>query len=123
MKSGEKQMLFSVAEIVHRGPRLVTMKDAKHYFIHLLASSYSARFILLHRWIGPQGTGTRMFTASLDGGDIRLIDANGFTSHFIWRDATRRISSRSRNSLPTARGSIYSRMRIRERFNPWAPHK
>ena len=88
MKSGEKQMLFSVAEIVHRGPRLVTMKDAKHYFIHLLANPYSPRFILLHRWIGPQGTGTRMFTASLDGSDIRLIDANGFTSHFIWRDAT-----------------------------------
>lgn len=88
MKSGEKKMLFSVAEIVHRGPRFVTMKDAKHYFIHLLASPLSPRFILLHRWIGPQGTGTRMFTASLDGNDIRLVDANGFTSHFIWRDAT-----------------------------------
>src|SRR4051812_8465843 len=88
IKSGEKQMLFSVAEIVHRGPRLVTMKEAKHYFIHLLASPHSARFILLHRWIGPLGTGTRMLTASLDGTDIRLIDANGFTSHFIWRDAT-----------------------------------
>jgi len=56
------------------------MKDAKHYFIHLLASPHSARFILLHRWIGPQGTGTRMFTASLDGTDVRLIDANGFKS-------------------------------------------
>jgi hypothetical protein len=88
MTSGEKQMLFSVAEIVHGGARLVTMKDAKHYFIHLLASPDTARFIFLHRWIGPQGTGTRMFTSSLDGRDIRLIDANGFTSHFIWRDAT-----------------------------------
>ena len=88
MKSGEKQMLFSVADIVHRGPRLVTMKDAKHYFIHLLASPDTPRFILLHRWIGPQGTGTRMFTASLDGSDIRLIDANGLTSHFISHDAT-----------------------------------
>jgi hypothetical protein len=88
LSTGKKQMLFSVAEIVHRGPALVTMKDAKHYFIHLLANPYAPRFIFLHRWIGPQGTGTRMFTSSLDGKDIRLIDANGFTSHFIWRDAT-----------------------------------
>jgi hypothetical protein len=88
LATGKQHMLFSVAEIVHRGPALVTMKDAKHYFIHLLANPYAPRFIFLHRWIGPQGTGTRMFTAALDGTDIRLIDANGFTSHFIWRDAT-----------------------------------
>ena len=86
--TGEKQMLFSVADVAHRGPSLVSMKDAKHYFIHLLASPYSERFIFLHRWIGPHGAGTRMFTASLDGADIRLIDSNGFTSHFIWRDAS-----------------------------------
>ncbi len=84
----KQQMLFSIAEIVHRGPALVTMKEAKHYFIHLLTNPYAPRFIFLHRWIGPQGTGTRMFTAALDGTDIRLIDANDFTSHFIWRDAT-----------------------------------
>ena len=87
MTSGEKKLLFSVAEIVHRGAPLVTMKDAKHYFIHLLANPYAARFIFLHRWIGPQGSGTRMFTAALDGSDVRLVDGNGFTSHFIWRDA------------------------------------
>jgi hypothetical protein len=88
MASGEKRMLFSVADIVHRGAPLVTMKDAKHYFIHLLANPYTPRFIFLHRWIGPQGSGTRMFTADLNGSDIRLIDSNGYTSHFIWRDAT-----------------------------------
>jgi hypothetical protein len=84
--SGKREMLFSVADIAHRGPSLVTMKDAKHYFIHVLASPDSPRFIFLHRWIGPVGTGTRMFTAALDGTDIRLVDANGLTSHFIWRD-------------------------------------
>ena len=88
MATGEKQLLFSVADIARRGPALITMKDAKHYFIHLLTSPDSPRFIFLHRWIGPQGTGTRMFTAALDGSDVRLIDSNGLTSHFIWRDAT-----------------------------------
>jgi hypothetical protein len=88
MSSGQKQMLFSVAKIVHRGASLVTMKDAKHYFIHLLANPHASRFIFLHRWIGPQGSGTRMFTSDWDGDDVRLIDSNGLTSHFIWRDAT-----------------------------------
>ena len=88
LSTGAKQLLFSVAEIVNRGAPLITMKDAKHYFIHVLANPYASRFIFLHRWIGPQGTGTRMFTAGMDGRDIRLIDRNGFTSHFIWRDAT-----------------------------------
>lgn len=87
LATGAQQLLFSVADVVRRGARLVTMKDAKHYFIHLLASPYSARFIFLHRWVGPLGNGTRMFTASLDGSDVRLIDSNGYTSHFIWRDA------------------------------------
>jgi hypothetical protein len=27
-----------------------------------------------------------MFTASLDGKNIRLVDGYGHTSHFIWRD-------------------------------------
>lgn len=27
-----------------------------------------------------------MFTAATDGSDLRLIDANGLTSHFLWRD-------------------------------------
>jgi hypothetical protein len=88
MATGKRQLLFSVADIVRRGPRLVTMKDAKHYFIHLLVSPDGSRFIFLHRWIGPHGSQTRMFTAKLDGRDLRLLDANGLTSHFIWRDAT-----------------------------------
>jgi hypothetical protein len=88
LSTGAQQLLFSVAEIASRGAPLITMKDAKHYFIHVLANPYASRFIFLHRWIGPQGTGTRMFTAGMDGRDIRLIDRNGFTSHFIWRDAT-----------------------------------
>src|SRR5262249_58451774 len=32
LSSGKREMLFSVADIVRRGPSLVTMKDAKHYF-------------------------------------------------------------------------------------------
>jgi hypothetical protein len=118
MKSGEKQMLFSVAEIVHRGPRLVTMKDAKHYFIHLLANPYSARFILLHRWIGPQGLARECSprrSMAATSGSSTPTDSPRTSS-----GATRRIFSRSPTSIPMASGSIYSKMRREERFKLWA---
>ena len=41
----------------------------------------------LHRWTGPKGRETRMYTATPDGKDLRLIDDNGLTSHFMWRDS------------------------------------
>jgi hypothetical protein len=86
LATGEQEMLFSHAEIASYGPPKATMKDAKHKFNHLLVNTDGARFEFLHRWSGPHGRETRMFTAGLDGSDLRLIDDNGLTSHFIWRD-------------------------------------
>lgn len=86
LETGEQELIVTVADIVKIGRPLATMKDAKHYFIHLLYSPDGSRFILLHRWTGPLGRETRMFTANPDGTDVRLVDDNGLTSHFIWRD-------------------------------------
>jgi hypothetical protein len=86
LDSGEQELIITVADIVKLGRPLATMKDAKHYFIHLLYSPDGSRFIFLHRWTGPLGRETRMFTAKPDGTDIRVVDDNGLTSHFIWRD-------------------------------------
>jgi hypothetical protein len=69
--------------------------DAKHWFNHLLVSPDGKRFIFLHRWKYPDkertkkyrgvgGFGTRMFTASADGKELRAIDPYNYTSHFIW---------------------------------------
>jgi len=86
LTSGDQQMLFSHAEIAAYGRPLATMEGAKHKFNHLLVSPDGTRFEFLHRWRGPKVRETRMFTAALDGTDLRLLDDNGLTSHFIWRD-------------------------------------
>lgn len=86
MHTGARQMIFSLAEIADFSPRKKTMAGAKHKFNHLLFNQDGSRFIFLHRWTGPQGRETRMFTATPQGTDLRLIDDNGLTSHFIWRD-------------------------------------
>ena len=66
------------------------LSAGKHYFNHLLFNPDGSRFIFLHRWRNPgeRGWKTRMLTAAPDGSDIRVIDDNGMTSHFIWRDDT-----------------------------------
>ena len=62
------------------------MEGAKHKFNHLLFSPDGSRFIFLHRWTGPKGRETRMYTATPEGKDVRIVDDNGLTSHFMWRD-------------------------------------
>lgn len=69
-------------------PVRATLRGTKHWFNHLLFNQDGSRFVFLHRWaVGPSRE-TRMITASAGGTDVRVVDANGLTSHFIWRDPT-----------------------------------
>ena len=87
LDTGKQELLISLAEVVKIPMPGVELTKAKSYFNHLLISPDGTRFIFLHRWGFPKFTGaTRMFTASHDGLDLRVLDASGYTSHFIWRD-------------------------------------
>ncbi len=93
LDTGESKLIISLDQIA-KVPHEKDPQDAlngKHYFNHLLFSPDGKRFIFLNRWrvktaSGYSGFRTRMFTAAVDGSDIRLIDSHGKTSHFIWRD-------------------------------------
>ena len=96
-------MIISIADIARFGQIPGDPKDVKHYFNHLLFSvsplgdafrrspqdnTDGFRFIFLHRWRYPNGRRlTRMLTAAPDGGNVHIVDDNGLTSHFIWRDS------------------------------------
>ncbi|MBI1388223.1 MAG: hypothetical protein GC154_07225 [bacterium] len=97
LESGEARLIVSLAEIVkipHEFGEPGEFEHSKHWFNHLLFNTDGTRFIFLHRWRPEDNTeyknvggfGTRMLTASLDGGDIHVVDPYGKTSHFIWRD-------------------------------------
>lgn len=86
LATGSQEMIVSLTEIAAFGRPMETMEGAKHKFNHLLFSPDGSRFIFLHRWTGPKGRETRMFTATPEGKDLRIIDDNGITSHFMWRD-------------------------------------
>lgn len=88
LRSGDAKLIVSLADIARTGPIPNRQPDIKHYFNHLLFSPDGSRFIALHRWRYDNGSRlTRMITANLDGSDVRIVCPNGYTSHFIWRDA------------------------------------
>jgi len=86
LESGETRLIIPISEIAAI-PWKQDLSANKHYFNHLLFNPDGSRFIFLHRWrTGDHQWKTRMLTADPDGGDVRVIDDCGVTSHFIWRD-------------------------------------
>ena len=89
LDSGEKEMVVSLGELVARTDPKGELREAKHYFNHLLFAPDGKRFIFLHRWrpkTSRFGFRTRMLTVSATGEDLHVLDPSGHTSHFIWRD-------------------------------------
>ncbi len=63
------------------------MDEAIHYLEHLMFSPNGERFCFLHRWkMKDGGIYARMFTASMDGKDLYLLNDSGRVSHFCWRN-------------------------------------
>lgn len=94
LNTGEKTLVLSLrqmAEVPFPGQDL---KNAAHWFNHLLISPDGRRFIVLHRWkLRDPKTGqlaarwsTRMLTANVDGSDVFILNPEGIVSHFVWKD-------------------------------------
>jgi hypothetical protein len=62
------------------------MAGAKHWFNHCLVNPAGTRFVFLHRWRVGKSWKTRLIAADPTGANLRVLDDNGTTSHFIWRD-------------------------------------
>ena len=88
LATGRQELILTIADVAKFGPQLPSMQGSgKHWFNHLLFNPEGTRFVFLHRWqTGPEKRETRMITANSDGSDLHVLDANGITSHFIWRD-------------------------------------
>lgn len=88
LDTGEGELIISIDQAAKIPFPHADLSEGKHYFNHLLFNTDGSRFIFLHRWRikGQETFGTRMLTASAEGKDINIVDDNGNTSHFIWRD-------------------------------------
>ncbi len=88
LETGRQDLLISLADAAKIPFPGRDLSHAKHWFNHLLVNPDGTRFEFLHRFKEPGARAhvTRMFTAAPDGSDLRVVDTNGVTSHFIWRD-------------------------------------
>lgn len=91
--SGRRKLVYSFAQaaaLPFTGPAAAAPKaDAVHWFNHLLCNTDGTRLFFLHRWRNPGDRGgfrTRALTMDFDGGRVHVMDPNGGTSHFVWRD-------------------------------------
>ncbi len=88
LETGESELVVSLAAAAAAPYPHEDLSTRKQWFNHLLYSPSGQRFEFLHRWNVPGATfATRMMTVGVDGGDLRVVDGWGDTSHFIWRDA------------------------------------
>ena len=92
LDDGSKKLIVSLKEIVDIPYPLEDLSPYKHYFNAIEMSPDGKRIAFLHRWvisgeaarISPLGT--RFITASVDGGDIHIINDSRMTSHFWWKN-------------------------------------
>jgi hypothetical protein len=91
LEAGEQKLIVPFSEAAKFPYPRGDWTGASHWFNHLLFSPDGSRFSFLHRWGARKPDGnipftTRMFTARPDGTDLYVLDPNGDTSHYIWRD-------------------------------------
>ena len=93
LATGQQRLLFSVAnaaKLPFTGPTASAFRPgAVHWFNHLLCNTDGTRLFFLHRWRNPGDKAafrTRALTIDVHGGKVHVMDPNGGTSHFVWRD-------------------------------------
>ena len=86
LESNQVKLLLSLAELAQINPH-PSMKKAQHKVNHLLYSPGGRRFAFMHRWLGPQGKFSRLYTAdSSDGGNLYCLADERLVSHYAWLD-------------------------------------
>ena len=86
LKTKECKLLVSVREVAELGNKGKIGGVSHHYLTHLCLNPSSSRIAFLHRYfMGDGGLMTRLMTIGTDGAGLRCL-AQGFLSHFHWKD-------------------------------------
>jgi len=102
LENGEDRRLVSMADVFASHGKLKEMKNHAVWFNHTLYNIDDSRFVFLIRWrtfLFPKWVRlwrlkklwrlkTAMFTANVDGSDLRCVIDYGMVSHFDWRNSS-----------------------------------
>jgi len=87
LMSGDSKLIIPIAWAAQNLTDERFKAGKQHWFNHLLFSPSGKRFLFLHRWQKDGGGWwTRMYAASADGSERRLVFDDGMISHFDWHD-------------------------------------
>jgi len=83
--SGRSELILPIAPVAAHDP-VPFGEGRRHWVNHLMINPSGTRFCFLHRFWRPDGNmHTRLFTAAMDGADLRLV-MQGMVSHYDWLD-------------------------------------
>jgi hypothetical protein len=84
--TGKFNLILSLKQIAEHDT-VTSSQNVKHWVNHVSFNPCDTRFCFLHRFEIPKVArfGTRLFTANLDGTDLRCLWSN-HVSHFYWLD-------------------------------------
>lgn len=99
------ELLVSVREVAEYGCKSINAMT-HHYITHLSLNPSCTRLAFLHRYfMSDGGIMTRLMTIGIDGDGLRCL-AQGFLSHYDWKDDnTIYIYGRANSSLDTFRNN------------------
>jgi hypothetical protein len=112
-------LIISLDQMANFDPK-TTLSGVKHWVNHLMFNPHDTRFCFLHRFEIPKMNrfGTRLFTADLNGSNIRCL-WSGHVSHFDWLDDTHILvwAVKQRQSTQSGNAKLMS-LRLLKQF-PW----
>jgi hypothetical protein len=86
LNNGKYQLIVTIDKVAgYESP--TSPRGVRHWINHLAYNPTDTRFCFLHRYEIPdiKGFGTRLFTANIDGSNLRCLWSS-HVSHFDWRD-------------------------------------
>ena len=106
MQTKEVNLLVSVRQAAECGNDGKVSTIGHHYLTHLCVNPDSSRIAFLHRYpLADGGECTRLMTIGVDGSNLRCL-AQGFLSHFDWKDNNHiYIFGRANSSLESFRNN------------------
>lgn len=86
IQTKEVKLLVSVRQVAECDAKNAVNPLYHHFLTHLCLNPSGTRLAFLHRYFFADGGGmTRLMTIGVDGSDLRCL-AQGFLSHFDWKD-------------------------------------
>lgn len=83
LTTAKSELIISLAELIGLN-HSKTMDNSQHKVNHMMYSPSGKRFVFMHRWIGPYGRFSRLYTANTDGSIIYCLADNKIISHYFW---------------------------------------